>query len=96
MAEQARLPSTQAAIYVEIEKLLAVLRHRSNRDKLDDHKFLMAGSMLERWKWNSQLIRDEELREFLAKAQQLVSEIHAVDSETKQRDAMKSKRSRSE
>ena len=79
MAEQARLPPTQAAIFSEVERLLAVLRHRSNRDKLDDQKFFMASSMLERWKWNSQLIRDEELREFLAKAQELVGEIQAVD-----------------
>ncbi len=96
MAEQARLPPTQAAIYAEIERLLAVLRHRSNRDKLDDQRFFFAGSMLERWKWNSQLIRDDELREFLAKTQELVGEIQAVDGKTKQRGAPPSNRSRSE
>ena len=82
MAEQARLPPTQAAMYAEVERLLGVLRHRSNRDKLDDRKFFMASSMLERWKWNSQLIRDEELREFLVKTQELVGEINEIDRRT--------------
>ncbi|MCY4094814.1 MAG: hypothetical protein OXG05_06760 [Gammaproteobacteria bacterium] len=77
--DQVHLPPSQAELYSEVERLLAFLRHRPNRDKLDEQRFFLAGSMLERWKWNSQLIRDEELREFLTKAQELVGEVRAVD-----------------
>ena len=69
----------QAAIRDEIEQLLKTLQHRSNRDKLEDREFLLAGSLLERWKWNASAISDDDLPRFLASVQDLVTQIEAVD-----------------
>lgn len=69
----------QAAIRDEIEQLLKVLQLRSNRDKLEDREFLLAGSLLERWKWNASAISDDDLPGFLNCAQDLVTQIEAVD-----------------
>ena len=86
-AERSRIAPSQAAIYDEVERLLRVLQVRSNRDKLEDHQFFLAGSLLERWKWNSRIIRDDDLRDFLTKARELVTEIEAAERKIDQRNA---------
>ena len=84
--DSARFTSSQMALYDEVERLLAVLRYRSNRDRLNDQQFFLAGSLLERWKWNSRVISDADLREFAATARELVSVIEAVAREKDQLD----------
>ena len=84
--DTARLTHTQAVLYDEVERLLAVLRIRSNRDMLPDHQFYLAGSLLERWRWNASVIGDTDLREFLATVQELVKEIEAANRAQTQRD----------
>lgn len=86
-AVRARLVPSQAASYDEVEQLLKILRVRSNRDKLEDHQFLLAGSLLERWKWNSRIIRDDDLREFLKTARELVNAIQSPNQQAKQSNA---------
>ena len=80
------LTSSQAALHDEVEQLLEFLRDRSNRDKLKDCQFFQAGSMLERWKWNSRTIRDEDLRTFVDAARELVNEIRAAELDSDERD----------
>lgn len=78
--EQARakrsIDSSEAALRAEVVQLLRFLRVRSNRDKLDECQFLLAGSMLERWKWNSRVIGSEDLVDFLDTIRGLVGEIN--------------------
>ena len=84
--DTSRLTNSQAALYDEVERLLAVLRVRSNRDKLADHQFFLASSLLERWRWNASVIGDADLREFLATAKELVTEVEAANRAQAQSD----------
>ena len=86
-AERSRIAPSQAAVFDEVERLVRILQVRSNRDKLEDHQFFLAGSLLERWKWNSRIIRDDDLRDFLTKARELVTEIEAAERKIDQRNA---------
>ena len=83
---RSRLTHSQAAIHEEVERLLAVLRHRPNRDKLSEQKFFLASSLLERWRWNSSVISDSDLREFVLTARELVSEVEVANRKLKQND----------
>ncbi len=74
-SDKRRITSSQEALHAEAVQLINFLRVRSNRDKLDECQFLLAGSMLERWKWNSRVISGEDLIEFLDIIRALVSEI---------------------
>ena len=84
--DTSRLTHSQAALYDEVERLLAVLRIRSNRDKLPDHQFFLASSLLERWRWNASIIGDADLREFVTTARELVQEIEAANRAQAQSD----------
>ena len=76
---RAQITPAQATLYDEIEQLLQILKVRSNRDKLLDREFLLAGSLLERWKWNASAISDDDLQTFLASVRDLVRKIEAAN-----------------
>lgn len=77
------LTPAQAELFDEVDQLVRILRVRENRDKLDDNRFTMATSMVERWKWNSRVIQGEDLRHFAATAREFVKAIGATDRRQK-------------
>ena len=79
---QDRYTTSHPSIHAEVEQLLKVLRVRSNRDKLDDRQFLLAGSLLERWKWNSRTITGNDLGDFRQTVRELVIQIKANERNT--------------
>ena len=78
-SDQRRITSSQEALHTEAVQLINFLRVRSNREKLDECQFLLKGSMLERWKWNSRGISGEDLIEVLVIIRALVSEINHAE-----------------
>ena len=66
----------------EAEELIVFLRDPINREKLNGPFFVFAGSLIDRWRWNGDMLQGAELRKFTHSARELVEMIDSNGDRT--------------